>query len=367
MIPCSNPRAQYLSHREAIDRAVLRVLDAGRYVHGPECSAFEQEFAVHAGARFGIGVANGTDAIEISLRALGIGAGDEVVTTSHTAVATVAGITRTGATPVLADIDPTYFTLAPDAVERALSPRTRAVVAVHLYGQPAELEALSSIAERRGIALIEDSAQAHGAEYAQHRVGSIGRFGCFSFYPTKNLGAIGDGGMIVTSDEGLAQKCRELREYGWDAQRVCRSAGVNSRLDELQAAILRVKLATLDADNARRAAIAALYDARLQATTLTLPRVRPNTRHAYHLYVVRTARRDELLAHLARAGVAAGVHYAVPVHLQPGFAERVKVSGTLSETERAAQTVLSLPMYPELSHDDAAAVVAALQSWEQKP
>ncbi len=364
MILCANPRAQYLSHKEAIDRAVLRVLEAGRYVQGPECAAFEQEFAAHAGARAAVGVANGTDAIEVSLRALGVGSGDEVVTTPHTAVATVAGIARTGATAVLADIDARSFTLAPEAVERALSPRTRAIVAVHLYGHPAALDALGALAERRGLALIEDCAQAHGAEYAGKRVGSFGRVGCFSFYPTKNLGAVGDGGMIVTSDEALAERCRQLREYGWDRERVSQLPGVNSRLDELQAAILRVKLATLDADNERRRGLAALYDAELGGGSLVLPRVRESCRHVYHLYVVRSARRDELLRHLVTKGVAAGVHYPVPVHRMPGFAERVRVSGSLAEAERAAESVLSLPIYPELSHADAAGVVAAVKSWE---
>ena len=360
MIPCSNPHAQYLAHREAIDRAVLGVLTSGRYVLGDEVSRFEAEFANYLGTSHSIAVANGTDAIHVALRSVGIGPGDEVIAPSHTAVATVAGIELSGATPVFADIDPRLFTLDPNAVERAISERTRAIVAVHLYGQAADLDALGSIAERRGLTLIEDCAQAHGARWHGRRLGSIGRLGCFSFYPTKNLGAIGDGGLVATNDEKLAARARALREYGWNERRESTLPGFNSRLDELQAAILRVKLEHLDRDNESRARIASAYDAALARGPWRLPERREGSTHVFHQYVLRSSTRDALLAALKERGVAAGVHYPVPAHLMPAYAGRVRGSNALPETERAAREVLSLPMYPELDEQSVRAVIAAM-------
>jgi dTDP-4-amino-4,6-dideoxygalactose transaminase len=366
MIPCSNPHAQYLSHREAIDRAVLGVLASGRYVLGDEVSRFEAEFAKYVGTSHAVAVANGTDAIHVALRSAGVGAGDEVIAPSHTAVATIAGIELSGAAPVFADVDPRYFTLDPNAVERALSDRTRAIVAVHLYGQAAELDALGAIAERRGLTLIEDCAQAHGARWHERRLGSIGRLGCFSFYPTKNLGAIGDGGLVVTNDEKLSARARALREYGWNERRESTVPGFNSRLDEIQAAILRVKLEHLDRDNENRGSIARSYDAELARGPWRLPERRAGSTHVFHQYVLRSRTRDALLASLKEHGVAAGVHYPVPVHLMPGYRGRVRGGDALPETERAASEVLSLPMYPELELPSVRAVIAAMLAIAEK-
>jgi dTDP-4-amino-4,6-dideoxygalactose transaminase len=362
MILCADPRAQYLAHKAAIDAAVQRVLERGRYILGDEVGGFEADFAVWVGAKFAIGVGNGTEALHLALVAAGVERGDEVITVSHTAVATVAGVELAGAVPVLVDIDPDTFTMDPAQVEAAITSRTRAIIPVHLYGQPADLDAIGAIARRRGLTLIEDCAQSTGAAWNGRRTGSIGAAGCFSFYPTKNLGAIGDGGMLVTSDPEIARRARQLREYGWNAQRVCELPGWNSRLDELQAAILRVKLAHLDADNTARRRIAARYDAGLRDLGVTVPAVRPGGDHVYHLYVLRSPDRDRLKARLEQRGVAPGIHYAVPAHLHPAYRGRVRTAGELPESERAATTVLSLPMYPELTDAQADEVIAAVRA-----
>jgi dTDP-4-amino-4,6-dideoxygalactose transaminase len=363
MILCSNPKAQYLAHQAGIDTAIQRVLASGYYVLASEVKAFESEFAAYATSKHCIGVGSGTEALHVALRALGIGPGDEVITTAHTAVATVSAIELAGATPVFADIDPKYFTLDPALVERAISPATKAIIAVHLYGQPVDLTAFSEIAKRRGLKLVEDCAQAHGALHQGRRVGSVGDIAAFSCYPTKNLGAIGDGGMIVTSDDALATRCRLLREYGWAERYVSHISGFNSRLDELQAAILRVKLPALDADNQKRQVIADRYDAELVGLPVELPLRRPETRHVFHLYVLRAQSRDRLQAHLKSAGVGALIHYPVPIHLQKAYLGKVRGGESLPETERAAREVLSLPMYPELSEAEVGSVIAALQSF----
>jgi dTDP-4-amino-4,6-dideoxygalactose transaminase len=366
MILCSNPRAQYLAHRESIDRAVARVFASGRYVLGEEVSAFESEFAAYLGITHAVAVASGTDALHVALRAAGIGAGDEVIAPSHTAVATVTAIELAGATPVFADIEPDYFTLDPLAVERVVTDRTRAIVAVHLYGQAADLDALGAIAERRGLVLIEDCAQAHGASWQGRKLGCVGTIGCFSFYPTKNLGALGDGGLVVTSDAKLFARCRELREYGWNERRESVVPGLNSRLDELQAAILRAKLGYLDRDNGLREGIARTYDRALAHGPWHLPKRRPGAGHVFHQYVLKTKKRDDLLASLRTRGVAAGVHYPVPVHEQPAYLGRVRGADALPETERAAREVLSLPMYPELEEQAVEIVVAGALAFSKK-
>ncbi len=365
MILCANPKAQYLAHKAGIDAAIQRVLENGRYVLGPEVAAFEAEFAAYIGAGHAVGVANGTDAIAIALKALGIGPGDEVITTAHTAVATVAAIELSGASAVFADIERDYFTLDPAKVEQMISPKTKAIVAVHIYGQPAALDELQAIAKRHGLRLVEDCAQCHGARYGEKRLGSIGDIACFSSYPTKNLGALGDGGAIVTSDAELAQRCKLIREYGWAERYVSHIPGQNSRLDELQAAVLRVKLAALDADNQKRADIAARYDRALAGAGLVLPKRRPNTSHVFHLYVLRSQKRDALLESLKQAEVGALIHYPVPVHRQKAYAGRVRGGESLPETERAALEVLSLPMYPELTNDEVDRVVSAVKRFTE--
>ncbi|HEV2263923.1 MAG TPA: DegT/DnrJ/EryC1/StrS family aminotransferase [Stellaceae bacterium] len=364
-IPQTAPLAAYRASRARIDRAVARVLASGRYILGPEVEAFEREFAGYIGCRHAVGVGSGTDALVLALRALGLSPGTPIATASHTAVATVAAIELAGLTPLLLDIDPATYTLAPAALERAFadSPRIGAVIAVHLYGQAADLNALARLTRRHGVTLIEDCAQSHGAMLDGRRLGSIGDVACFSFYPTKNLGAVGDGGAVLTSDNDLAARLREIREYGWRKRYVSAVSGMNTRLDPIQAAVLRVKLPGLDRANARRAAIAARYDRGLAKTGLGLPVRRSGATHVFHQYVVRTPRRDAVRAALDRAGIGTAVHYPVPVHLQPAYRGRVGLDpGGLGESERAAREVLSLPMFPELGATDVARVIAAVKA-----
>ena len=362
MILCGSPHAAYLAHREGIDAAVRRVLESGWYILGREVEAFEEAFARFCETNHAVGVASGTDALSLALRACGIGPGDEVITVSHTAVATVAAIEMCGAAPVLVDIDPATFTMDPARIGGAVTRRTRAIVPVHLYGQPCDMDAILDAARRHDLRVVEDCAQAHGARWRGRRVGSMGDAGCFSFYPTKNLGALGDGGAIVTSNEEIARKCRLLREYGWAERYVSQCAGVNSRLDEMQAAILNVKLEGLETANERRRQIASFYDAALSGYGLTTPHVAEGAYHVFHLYVVRSTTRDALLATLRRAGIGALVHYPVPIHLQPAYAGRLRGSDDLPEAERAAREVLSLPLYPEMTDDDLRAVPSAVRS-----
>jgi dTDP-4-amino-4,6-dideoxygalactose transaminase len=363
MILCGNPRAQYLAHKAEIDAAVLAVMEKGWYVLGDEVRAFETEMAAYLGVAHGVGVGSGTEALHLALAACGIGSGDEVITVAHTAVATVAAIELAGATPVLVDIDADYYTLSPAKLEEAISPRTRAVIPVHLYGQAADLSPVIEIARRHGLRVIEDCAQAHGAIYQDRRVGAWGDMACFSFYPTKNLGALGDGGMVVTNDQQLAGRARLLREYGWAERNVSSIAGWNSRLDELQAAILRVKLRYLDADNAARQQWAFFYDQELAESQLVLPKFLPEAPHVYHLYVVRCADRDGLHDFLWSRGIGTLIHYPVPVHLQPAYRLRLRGSDQLPETERAAGQVLSLPIHPELTRAEADHVVRTVQEY----
>lgn len=363
MIQCSNPLFQYLSYKTDIDTAIVRVLEKGWYILGEETKTFEEEFAKYIGVSYGVGVGNGTDAIHIALRACDVGRDDEVITVSHTAVATVAAIEMTGAKPVVVDIEADHYTLDPGKLEKAITPRTKAVIPVHLYGQPADLGPILDIASKHGICVIEDCAQAHGSMYGDRYAGCFGNMACFSFYPTKNLGAIGDGGMIITNDRQLALKARSLREYGWKERYVSQVSGWNTRLDEIQAAILRVKLKYLERDNEKRRNIAALYIDRLKNVGLVLPKTRDNVKHAYHLFVVRSRKRDPLLAFLKKKGIHASVHYPVPVHIQPAYLNRVIISGDLSETEKAAREILSLPIYPELKDEEVLEVVNAVKEF----
>jgi len=360
VILCGNPHAQYVAHRTEIDAAILRVLDGGRYILGEEVRAFEQEFAAYVGVGHGIGVGSGTEALHVALTSCGIGPGDEVITVGHTAVATVAAIELAGATPVLVDIEPEFYCMNPQAFAQAITAKTRAVLPVHLYGHPADLESIVAIAHSHGLRVIEDCSQAHGALCAGRRVGAWGDIACFSFYPTKNLGALGDGGMVVTGNPELAERARLLREYGWKERYVSHLAGWNSRLDELQAAALRVKLVYLERDNASRVRLAELYTEALKDTGVTLPKTRAGAGHVYHLFVIRSDQRNRLQAFLEGRGIGALVHFPVPVHLQPAY--RNVRRGSMTETERAANQVLSLPLYPELSVDHLQQVVEAVRS-----
>ena len=372
-VPQTSPLAAFQSHAAEINAAVARVLAGGWYLLGPETKAFEHEFADWVGVEQCITCASGTDALHLALRACGIGPGDEVITVSHTAVATVAAIELCGAQPVLVDIEPASFLLDPTQLAGALTERTRAVIAVHLYGRAADLAGIGAFCRAHGLRLIEDCSQAHGATAdagdGVRRVGSFGDLAAFSFYPTKNLGALGDGGAVVTRDTGLADSVRSLRQYGWRKERyVSEESGWNGRLDELQAAVLRVKLCTLDADNARRAALAAHYSKRLAGVRgLTLPAATPaGSNSVWHQYVIRCEQRAALAAHLHAAGIDTLVHYPVPIHCQPAYAGRSLARGPLPHSERAAQEVLSLPMFPELTLAAADRVADAVHEFFRK-
>lgn len=356
MIPCAFPKAQYLRRQDEILEAVRTVLDSGFYILGEEVAGFEVEFAKYLGIEHVVGCGSGTDALVLALRGMDIGHGDEVIVPSHTATATAAAVVLTGATPVFVDVEPTLFTLDVAAVEAACTERTKAVIAVHLYGQAAELDGLAATARRRRIRLIEDCAQAAGATYRGRKLGTIGDIGCFSFFPTKNIGALGDGGAIACGDPELAARLRRLRQYGWDENRISIEHGMNSRLDELQAAILRVKLRHLEADNADRRRQAALYRDALSGLPLELPAERASTRHVYHLFVAQSPDRDRLIQHLKRSGITAGIHYPVPNHLMPAF----RGGPCLPVTEHIASKIVSLPLYPGLDERSQKQVVSAI-------
>ena len=360
-----DPRAAYLAQKAEIDAAMARVLERGAYILGPEVEAFEQAFAAWLGMGFAVGVSSGTDALALGLRTLGVGPGDGVATVSHTATATVAAIELVGATPVLVDIEPDSFNLDPAALEQLLARPPlpiRAVVPVHLYGRPARMEEICALAQRHGAVVLEDAAQAHGAALGERKAGGFGAMAAFSFYPTKNLGAVGDGGALATDDAALAERARRLRQYGWRRRHDADEPGMNARLDELQAAVLRVKLDRLDQANARRRDIAAAYGAGLAGLSLTLPIHGPGETHAWHQFVVRTASRDSVRAALAARGVATAVHYPVPVHRQGAYAGRIAMGpGGLAVTERLAAEILSLPIYPEMTDAALARVIEAVR------
>ena len=358
----ANPHASYLAHQREIDEAIHQVLGSGWYILGKEVSAFEKEFAAFIGVPHAIGVANGTDALELALRACKIGGGDEVITVSHTAVATAAAIELVGATPVFVDIEMSSYSMDPRQIEAAISARTKAILPVHLYGRPANLPAILEIARKHSLRVIEDCAQSHGASLNGMKTGAWGDVAAFSFYPTKNLAALGDGGMVVTGDPGLADQIRALREYGWKERYISDQPGMNSRLDEMQAAILRVKLRYLSQDNDRRQQLATVYLEALKGSCFRLPSGCPEGTHAWHLFVVSHQRRDELLVFLRENGIGAAVHYPVPVHLQPAYRDRLS-SRPLPNTEKAAAQVLSLPLYPELPTESVRRVADTLLEW----
>jgi dTDP-4-amino-4,6-dideoxygalactose transaminase len=368
-IPQANPGAGYRALQTEIDAAVARALVSGWYILGAEGRAFEAEFAGWLGTAAAVGCGNGTDALAIALRALDIGPGTAVATVSHTAVATVAAIELVGATPILIDIEPDHYTMDPAELAMVLAnpppdlPPIRAVIAVHLYGQAADLTAILATCRKHGVALIEDCAQAHGASLAGRKLGTIGDIATFSFYPTKNLGALGDGGMLATGDRARAERIAALRQYGWYTHYISDEVGVNSRLDELQAAILRVKLKHLDAQNARRRTIADTYDRALAGTNIAPPSRRADATHVFHQYVLRVPTRAATQAMLREAGIGTGIHYPSPVHLQPAYRDRVALGpAACRNTTAAAEEVLSLPMYPELTDQQVASVCQALQS-----
>jgi len=351
MIPLVDLKAQYLSIKNEIDAGVLRVLESGQYVLGEQVAAFEARFAACCGTEHAVGVNSGTSALHLALLAAGVGPGDEVVTVPFTFVATVAAIGYTGARPVFVDIDPRSFTMSVDAVEAVLTTRTKAIVPVHLYGQPTDMDPILDLARARGVRVIEDAAQAHLAEYAGRRVGSIGDLGCFSFYPGKNLGACGEGGIVTTRDPALARTVRMLRDWGAETKYAHVLKGFNYRLETLQAAILAVKLGHLEAWTAARRVHAGHYDELLAGAAVWRPEVMPYARHVYHVYAIRCERRDDLRRGLQERGIDTGIHYPTPIHLLPAYADLGYSAGAFPHSERAAREVLSLPMYPELTED----------------
>jgi len=365
MIPLVDLKAQYQTIKPEIDAAVGRVLERGQFVLGPEVAAFEREFAVYCQAGDAIGVNTGTSALHLALLAAGIGPGDEVITVPFTFVATAAAVLYTGARPVFVDVDPATLTMDVTRIEAAITPRTRAILPVHLYGQPAEMDPILAIARRHGLVVIEDACQAHGAEYKGRRAGSIGDLGCFSFYPGKNLGAAGEGGAVTTSNAAYARTIRMLRDWGTEQKYHHQLKGYNYRLEELQAAILRVKLRYLETWTEARRANAARYDEVLAELPLARPAAAPHVRHVYHVYAVRTRGPDHRAAlqqALAGRGVHTGIHYPIPVHLQEAYADLGYRRGDFPVAEAAAEEVLSLPMYPELSAEQILDVAEAIRA-----
>lgn len=361
-IPFLDLAAPYAELRSEIDAAVRRVLESGWYVRGEEVEAFEREFARFAGTSHAVGVSNGLDALHLVLRAWGIGAGDEVIVPSHTFIATWLAVTYTGATPVPVEVDPATFNLDPRGVEAALTDRTRAIVPVHLYGLPADVDPLMQLAGERGLKVLEDAAQAHGALYRGRPAGSLGHAAAFSFYPGKNLGAMGDAGAVTTSDPELARRVRELANYGSAQKYEHHERGLNARLDELQAAILRVKLRHLKDWNSRRVRLAALYAQALTHTDIIAPSAPRWATHAWHLYVVRSAHRDRLQRHLARAGIQTLIHYPVPPHRQGAYSDLGYRAGDFPVSESLAAEILSLPMGPHVGADEAERIIAAIRN-----
>lgn len=361
-IPLVDLGAQHRAIADELDEAMLRVVRRSAFVLGQELEAFESEFAAYCGVSHCVGVASGTEALYLALKACGVGLGDEVVTVSHTFFATAMAIAWAGAIPVFVDIDPETYTMDVEQAAQAVTSRTKAILPVHLYGQCADMAPLRRLAQTHRLRIIEDACQAHGATYNGRRAGSLGDVGCFSFYPSKNLGGYGDGGAVVTNDAEIAARLRLLRNFGQKERFRHEQMGYNSRLDELQAAILRVKLRYLEAWNAQRSELAERYRQTLDRRYIA-PSVRPGDGHVYHLFVIRTSRRDDLQAHLLRHGVQTSVHYPLPVHAQPAFRQLPHRCHDLPVSERIAREVLSLPMFPMMTVDQVQCVVRALNTY----
>lgn len=364
MIPLVDLNAQYHGIKHDVDAAIQDVLDSAQFINGPQVGEFEANFAAFSGVRHAVGVGNGTDALILALQALGVGPGDEVITAVNTFIATAEAISSVGATPVFVDVDPNHYNMTDQSLKRAITRRTKAVIPVHLYGQPAPMQAISAVARRHGIRILEDAAQAHGSSHADLPVGSWSDFACFSFYPSKNLGAYGDAGAIITNDSELAEVVRMRRDHGRTEKYTHDFIGVNSRLDSLQAAVLDVKLRHLAHWTERRRAIAAAYTAALgEFPWITTPAEMDGARHVYHLYVIQVDQRDELRDHLARAGVGTGIHYPIPLSQQPAYSRLGYNVGEFPVAESLGDRILSLPMYPELTDQQIQHVVSAIATF----
>jgi dTDP-4-amino-4,6-dideoxygalactose transaminase len=361
-VPYLDLKAQYRSIKPEIDAAIARVLDSCQFVLGAEVAGFEKEFAAYCGAAECVALNSGTSALHLALLAAGVGPGDEVITVPFTFVASVAAVTYTGARPVLVDIDPRSFTMDPAAIEAAITPRTKVILPIHLYGQPADMDPIIEVARRYRLVVIEDAAQAHGAKYKGYSVGSIGDMACFSFYPGKNLGAYGEGGAVTTSNSEYGRTIRMLRDWGQDRKYHHVLRGYNYRMEGFQGAILRAKLRHLEQWTEARRALVSRYNQLLADYRVERPTEMPWARHVYHIYTLRTDDRDGLQAALQAEGIQTAVHYAVPVHLQPGYADLKYCRGTFPQSEKAAEQVLSLPLYPEMSDNQVQIVSQALAS-----
>jgi len=366
VIPYLDLKAQYRQLESEIDAAVAPVFENAQFILGPAVEAFEQEFARYCGTADAIAVNSGTSALHLALLAAGVGAGDEVITVPFTFVATVAAIEYSGARPVFVDVEPRHWTMDPARLAAAITPRTKAIVPVHLHGQPADMDAILAVAREHGLMVIEDACQAHGATYNGRSCGSIGQLGCFSFYPGKNLGAYGEGGAVVTNDPAMARQIRLLRSWGEETRYLHKYRGFNYRMDGLQAAILSVKLRHLDAWNDARRTRASEYDKLLTSTVAAVPRERPGSRHVYHVYAVRVQQRDSWRARFTEAGIQTGVHYPIPVHLQPAYGDLGYGAGDFPVAEQVANEVLSLPMFPELTLEQVQTVAAVFAHEAEK-
>jgi dTDP-4-amino-4,6-dideoxygalactose transaminase len=367
IVPFGNLKENYLSQKQAIDEAISAVLQSGWFILGEKVAEFERAFADYCDTAFGIGVGSGTEALHLALIALGVGAGDEVITVANTCVPTVSAITFAGAYPVLVDIDPQTYTMDPAQIEERITKKTKVILPVHLYGQCADMDPILEIAARHGIKVVEDCAQAHGSMYKSRMAGSMGDAGAYSFYPSKNLGAFGDAGMVITNDAMTAEKVRKLRNYGESQRYYHDIKGFNSRLDEMQAAILLAKLQRLDSDNERRRDIAGLYSAALASIPeICLPIEGKGRRHAYHLYVIQVPRRSDFQEYLAINGIQTLIHYPVPIHRQIAYSECFKDSSFLVVTERLSDLIVSLPIYPELTDDQVSHVIRTIERWADR-
>ena len=358
--------AQYHSIKEEMDKAVLDVLESGYFILGPNVSKLEQEIAQYVGVKHAVGVASGTDALLLAMRGLGIGPGDEVIAPAFTFFATTEVVSAVGATPVLVDVDPETYCIDLAKLERAVTPRTKAIIPVHLFGHPADMGPLMDFAKRHNLKVVEDNAQAIGSQYRGKKTGSIGDIGCLSFYPTKNLGGAGDGGMLLTNDDEVAKAARMLRTHGWEKKYYSEMVGYNSRLDELQAAILRVKLKHLDDWNEGRRRVAAAYDELLDVPTVRLPRAKGYAHHVYHLYVIEVEKREAVAQELTRAGVATAVYYPYALHEMPVYKDLGYKKGDFPVSEAASRKCLALPLYPEMTSLQVAEVANALRQAVQK-
>ncbi len=365
MIPFADLKGQYQSIKTEINSAVLGVLESSQFVLGREVAAFEESFAAYCGAKHAIGVNSGTSALHLALLAAGVGPGDEVITTPFTFVATVAAIYYTGARPVYVDIDPASFNMDPAGIESAITPRTKVILPVHLYGQSADMDPILDVARRHNLIVIEDAAQAHGAEYKGRRTGSMGDMACFSFYPGKNLGAYGEGGAVTTDNSEYLRTIRMLRDWGSEEKYHHKFKGFNYRMEGIQGAILRVKLRHLEAWTEARRAHGMRYTSLLEDTGISVPRELPGRRHVYHVYAIRTAFRTVMQEHFQTAGVQYGIHYPVPVHLQEAYREKEWKEGSFPKAERAATEVFSLPMFAELTEAQIAMVCDVVRKTDE--